>query len=190
MQGQPEVRGATKTDMSRHPLWRSVSRRRRSGGFTLIEIVVVVTLISLFMVFSVPMFGNIGSGGLDSSARRLSGTIKYLFNEAALSGLEYRLIYDLDQGTYHATILEADGSLSEAEDQGRQAALKGSVRFEDVHLPGRGKFSMGQVTSRIDPSGWIEETIIHLHDGDGEKLTLRVMPLTGTTEVYRGYREF
>lgn len=150
----------------------------------------MVALISLFMVFSIPLFGNVGTNSLDSSARRLSGTIKYLYNEAALSGLEYRLIYDLDQRTYRAQILEADGSLVDAEDQGRQATLKGTVRFEDVQLPGRGKFTMGQVTARIDPSGWIEETIIHLDDGQGKKLTLRVMPLTGTTEIFAGYREF
>ncbi|HKL27591.1 MAG TPA: prepilin-type N-terminal cleavage/methylation domain-containing protein [Desulfuromonadales bacterium] len=162
-------------------------------GFTLVELIVVVALISLFMALTIPMFGNIGTSSLDSSARRLSGTIKYLFNEAALSGLEYRLLYDLEQGTYHARVLEADGRLVEAEDQGRQAALKGSVRFRDVVVPGRGKFSMGQVTTRIDPSGWIEETIIHLDDGrdaDGAQLTLRVMPLTGTTEIFSGYREF
>lgn len=150
----------------------------------------VVALISLFMVFSIPLFGNVGTSSLDSSARRLSGTIKYLYNEAALSGLQYRLIYDLDQGSYRAQILAADGRLVDAEDQGRQARLKGTVRFEDVQLPGRGKYSMGQVTARIDPSGWIEETIIHLDDGQGKKLTLRVMPLTGTTEIFQGYREF
>jgi prepilin-type N-terminal cleavage/methylation domain-containing protein len=167
-------------------IWHGESR----AGFTLVEIVVVMLLISMFMVFSIPVFSNIGTGSLDTSARRLSGTIKYLYNEAALSGLEYRLIYNLDEGTYRAQILEADGQLVDAADQGRQAALKGGVRFEDVQLPSRGKFSMGQVTARIDPSGWIDETIIHLDDGSGDKLTLRVMPLTGTTEIYSGYREF
>ena len=163
---------------------------RGGAGFTLVEIVVVMVLISLFMVFSVPLFSNIGASSLGTSARRLGGTIKYLFNESAISGLEYRLIYDLDQGSYRAQVLEADGQLLDDPDQGRQAALKGSVRFKDLQLPGRGKFSAGQVTTRFHPSGWVEETIIHLVDGDGAMLTLRVTPLTGTTEVFDGYREF
>ncbi|MGW8313925.1 MAG: prepilin-type N-terminal cleavage/methylation domain-containing protein [Desulfuromonadales bacterium] len=165
-------------------------RLLRRDGFTLIEIVVVVVLVSLFMAFSVPLFSNIGTSSLGTSARRLSGTIKYLFNESAMTGLEYRLIYDLDRGTYRAQILEEDGTLVDAPDQGREASLKGSVRFKDLQLPGRGKFSMGQITTRLHPSGWVEETIIHLDDGDGKMLTLRVMPLTGTTEVFDGYREF
>ena len=107
-----------------------------------------------------------------------------------MSGLEYRLVYDLDQGLYRAQILEANGEQVDAPDQGRQAALKGDVRFMDLQLPGRGKFTMGQITTRIHPSGWVEETIIHLDDGAGEMLTLHVSPLTGTTEVFAGYREF
>jgi len=165
-------------------------RNRGRAGFTLVEIVVVMVLVSLFMVFSIPLFSNIGTSSLGTSARRLSGTIKYLFNESALSGLEYRLIYDLDRGSYRAQILEENGELVAATDQGREASLKGDVFFTDLQLPGRGKFTAGQVTTRIHPSGWVEETIIHLDDGAGEMLTLRVMPLTGTTEIFDGYREF
>ena len=165
-------------------------RGRGLAGFTLVELVVVMVLISLFMVFSIPLFSNIGTSSLGTSARRLSGTIKYLFNESAMSGLEYRLVYDLDQGLYRAQILEASGEQVDAPDQGREAALKGDVRFMDLQLPGRGKFTMGQITTRIHPSGWVEETIIHLDEGGGEMLTLRVSPLTGTTEVFDGYREF
>ena len=166
------------------------SQARVTSGFTLVEIVVVMVLISLFMVLSVPLFSNIGTSSLGTSARRLSGTIKYLFNESALSGLEYRLVYDLDHGVYRARILEANGELVEAFDQGREATLKGDVRFKDLQLPGRGKFSAGQVTTLIHPSGWVEETIIHLEDGAGEMLTLRVSPLTGITEVFDGYRDY
>ena len=165
-------------------------RGRGLAGFTLVELVVVMVLISLFMLFSIPLFSNIGTSSLGTSARRLSGTIKYLFNESAMSGLEYRLVYDLDQGLYRAQILEANGEQVDAPDQGREASLKGDVRFMDLQLPGRGKFTMGQITTRIHPSGWVEETIIHLDDGAGEMLTLRVSPLTGTTEVFDGYREF
>ncbi|MGK2907683.1 MAG: pilus assembly FimT family protein [Desulfuromonadales bacterium] len=174
---------------------RNLQSRHGAGefgkaGFTLIEIVVVMAMVSMFMVLSIPLFGNFGTSSLDTSARRLSGTIKYLYNESAMSGREYRLIYDLDHGLYRAQILETDGALVDALDQGREAALKGAIRFKDLQVPGRGKFSAGQVTTRIDPSGWVEETIIHLENGDGEMLTLRVMSLTGTTEIFQGYRDF
>ena len=169
---------------------RQYTPRGGKAGFTLVEIVVVMVLISLFMVLTIPLFSNVGTSSLGTSARRLSGTIKYLYNESVISGLEYRLVYDLDRGSYRAQILEASGELVDASDQGREAALKGAVRFTDLYLPGRGKFSAGQITTRIHPSGWVEEAIIHLDDGGEEMLTLRVMSLTGTTEVFDGYREF
>lgn len=168
----------------------SAFRMKEQAGFTLVEIVVVMILLSLFVALSVPLLSDIGTNSLTTSARRLSGTIKCLFNESALSGLEYRLIYNLDKGTYRAQILEADGQLVDAPDQGRESALKGKVRFQDLQLPGRGKFSLGEVTTRLHPSGWVEETIIHLSDETGEMLTLRITPLTGITEVFDGYREF
>lgn len=178
------------TDQPRNPERPCATGRGRPAGFTLVEIVVVMVLISLFMVLSIPLFSDIGAGSLDSSARRLSGTIKYLFNEAALSGQEHRLIYDLDNRSYRAQVLQEDGLLVEAEDQAREAALKGAVRFKDLQVPGRGKYTEGQVTTRFDPSGWVEETVIHLDDGKDKMLTLRVMPLTGLTEIFEGYREF
>jgi len=166
------------------------SREKRVEGFTLIELTVVVLLFSIFLVVSVPLFSRFGASDLGSSARRLSGTIKYLFNESALTGLQHRLIYNLDQGTYRALVVEADGELVEASGPGTRAKLSGDVRFQDLRVPGRGSFSVGEVTTLIYPSGWVDETVIHLSGSDGEILTLRVMPLTGTTEVLKGYREF
>ncbi|MBW2503355.1 MAG: prepilin-type N-terminal cleavage/methylation domain-containing protein [Deltaproteobacteria bacterium] len=163
---------------------------QHNAGFTLVEIVVVVTLISLFMFLSVPLFSALGANDLDTSARRISGTIKYLYNESAMSGSEYRLIYDLNTGSYRALVHGAGGEVNKDMAQGREARLKGDVQFLDVQLPGRGKFTEGQVTTRILPTGWIDETIIHLSDGKNNLLTLKVVPLTGITEVFEGYREF
>lgn len=162
--------------------------RRHPAGFTLIELTVVIVLIGLFMLFSLPLFG-VGASHLDSSARRLAGTVKYLFNEAALTGREHRLTFDIDRGSYHARILEADGELVAAEEQGREAALQGATRFRSIRVAGRGTFTGGQVTVRFDPVGWLEETVIVLAE-DHEQLTLRFMPLTGSSEIYSGHREF
>jgi general secretion pathway protein H len=64
------------------------------------------------------------------------------------------------------------------------------VRFKDIAIPARGSFSRGEVTTEIQPVGWMEETVVHLEEEGGRTLTLRIMPYTGTTEVFDGYREF
>ena len=154
----------------------------RKAGFTLIELVVVMVLLGLFALLTIPLFGETGTSKLGYSARRLSGTVKYLFNEAALTGREHRLIYNLDRDSYRAQRLEEDGTLSDLTGPGRETKLAGEVRFRDLQLPGRGTFTTGEITVRIHPAGWIEETRIHLAEGP-EQLTLQIMPLTGVGEI-------
>lgn len=161
-----------------------------SKGFTLVELAIVVLLIALFSALTVPMVTGVGENRLDSSARRLAGTVKYLYNEAALNGREYRLVFDIDKGTYQGKSLETDGDLAEKAGLGKKRLLKGDVQFEDVNILGRGRFSSGEISMGISPVGWMEETIVHLRDKRGRKLTLRMMPYTGTTKVYEGYRDF
>lgn len=163
----------------------------RQSGFTLIELGVVILLISLFTLISVPLLSNTARGNVEASARKLSGTVKYLFNEAALSGLEHRLVYNLDDGSYRGLVLETDGSLVDIGGPGKKSVLKRDVRFTGLTLPGRGSFSSGEVTVRIHPTGWLEETVVHLDDGKGgSALTMRINPLTGSSEIFEGFREF
>ncbi|HXV22371.1 MAG TPA: type II secretion system protein [Desulfuromonadales bacterium] len=162
----------------------------KESGFTLIELTIVVLLLGLFSALVIPRLPGVGADGLKSSARRIAGTVKYFFNEAALSGRPHRLEYNLDEGTFRVRRLEADGELVELSGTGREQRLKGQVRFKDIAIPGRGSFSQGEVATEIQPVGWVEETVVHLEEEDGRTLTLRIMPYTGTTEVFDGYREF
>ena len=164
-------------------------RSNNSAGFTLIEVAVVVLLIALFAGLTVPMLTGVGQDGMDASARRIAGTVRYLYNEAALTGLQYRLTFDLDDGTFGAKVLGKDGQLREITGTGAERPLKGETRFAEVWTAGRGSFTRGEVTITIYPAGWLEETVLHLKEEE-RNLTLRLMPFTGATEVYEGYREF
>lgn len=160
------------------------------NGFTLIELTIVVLLLGLFSVLVVPRLPGVGEDGLKSSSRRIAGTVKYFFNEAALTGRPHRLEYNLDGGTFRVRRIEADGEVVELGGTGREQRLRGDVRFKDIVIPARGSFSHGEVTTMIQPVGWLEETVVHLEEEEGRAMTLRIMPFTGTTEVFDGYREF
>jgi general secretion pathway protein H len=160
------------------------------SGFTLIELTIVVLLLGLFSALVVPRLPGVGADGLKRSSRQLAGTVKYFFNEAALSGRPHRLEYNLDEGTFRVRRIEADGEVVELGGTGRKQRLRGDVRFKDIVIPARGSFSQGVVTTEIQPVGWLEETVVHLEEAGGRAMTLRIMPFTGTTEVFDGYREF
>jgi len=164
--------------------------RSRQAGFTLIELAMVILLLGLFAGLSMPALLNFGQDDLRASARRLSGAVKYLYNEAALTGREHRLVFNLAEGSYLGQEVDEKGELKALAGTGGSHRLQGNARFRDIYQPRQGTVSSGEVTCALLPGGWLEETIIHLAMPDGENLTLRLMPLTGTTEVYEGYREF
>ncbi len=182
------------------PAFRRARLRRGAGrlpagspaaaGFTLIELMVVIVLVGLFSALVVPLVTGVGQDGLKLSARRLAGTVKYLYNEAALTGRPHRLVFDLDAGTFGGRRLEVSGELVPLTGTGRDQDLRGGVRFRDVVVAGQGQSSSGRTFSSIQPVGWIDETVVHLKGGGDRELTLRLLPLTGTTEIYEGYREF
>lgn len=161
-----------------------------ASGFTLVELSVIVALLGIFTVLLIPRLDRFGRGDLDASARRLRGTIKFLFNEAALTGREHRLVYDLEHGSYRGMVLNPAGELTELRGPGKETRLPGGIRFQDLVLRNRGTFSTGEITVRIHPTGWLEESLVHLRDPEGAQRTLRITPLSGAADIYPGYRGF
>lgn len=168
----------------------AVPRQGGEAGFTLVELAIVIVLIGLLSGLVLPLFGNWGQDDLAASARRIGGTVRYLYNEAALTRREHRLIFNFDEGSYLAKWIDPEGELVPVEGSGRGGTLAGDVAFRDILVTGRGKFSSGEVTVLFHPSGWVDETVLHLDDGEERQLTLRLAPLTGTLEVFEGYRDF
>ncbi len=159
------------------------------AGFTLIELTLVIALLGLLLGLVVPRLPAIGENRLEASARRIAGMVRYLYNEAALSGFEHRLRFDLDNNALGGRMLDEDGRLVTVSNSGRDHTLSSSVDIVDVSVPGKNKISSGEVSSRFLPIGWMDETVIHLKSDD-RTLTLHMQPLTGATDIHEGYREF
>lgn len=59
----------------------------RGGGFSLIELLVVVAIVSMLMVLAVPAFNSIGQArGIDEAADRISAAIDFARSEAVARG--------------------------------------------------------------------------------------------------------
>ncbi len=165
-------------------------RHETSGqsGFTLIELLLVVLILAIFTGIALPKLITFGENDLERSARRLAGTVRYLYNEAALTGLEHRLVFNLDDNSYRGLVLNRDGRLAPLRGAGAGGPLFGDSRLLSVSQPGRGSFSRGEVTTALLPGGWLEDTRIVLGDGR-RKLYLRLAPLTGMVEISEEDRE-
>lgn len=74
--------------------------RTGSAGFTLIELVAVMTLLALVSALATPYISSALGVQVKSTARQLAGTMKYVFDEAAIRNVNLRLVFNLDRHGY------------------------------------------------------------------------------------------
>lgn len=158
------------------------------NGFTLIELVVVISLLAIISVMTVPLLLNQGDGGQRRALRNLAGNVKLLYNEAALTREIHLLTFDLEKGSFSTFRMERNGNLQEKVPVDAPRSLE-PLRIEQVQVVGKGRFRSGEVTVQIFPQGWMEETLVQLVDDENQVTTLSFVPMTGSTRIYDGRRE-
>ena len=76
-------------------------RLPENSGFTLLELIVVLFLISLIAGISVVLFtGTLSSGKLDAAARSLVAAMKQARVQSSMSGEPQAVFIDLDESSY------------------------------------------------------------------------------------------
>jgi prepilin-type N-terminal cleavage/methylation domain-containing protein len=176
-------------------LFISVAGFDRSGytgssrGFTLIELIVVIALLSIMLFFSIPRLqGNPFLDDTKKSSRWIIGKIHALRENAIRNQKRYTLHFDLDNGR----IWDTDDSLSEeaAENAALDAyTLPEDFRIIDLEYPGTGQISSGQAEVDFYKEGYSDKVMIHLGDGD-DSLSLLIEPFLATVKIFEKYAGF
>ena len=163
---------------------RCRSERCRSG-FTLIEIMVVMAIISMVMLLVIPRLPSSDQENLKISARTLASTLLYMQERAAPVGARYELAIDL--GTDSVKILEisASGTIKAPSDPLLlKSVIKEGITVSDVRTF-LGKVNDGQLQLAIGS----EFITIHLRSPDGKFWTVMSFPSVGKIRAYEGYLE-
>jgi prepilin-type N-terminal cleavage/methylation domain-containing protein len=162
----------------------------RIKGFTLIELVVVISLISIMLFFAVPRFqNNVLSDSTKEVSRWILLKIPYIKERAVREQKKYVLHVSFESNklwiTNEAMQQEA---LQSAETNGY--TLPEDIKLLDVEYPDKEKISTGEADIYFNKEGYSDKAIIHLENDDDEKFSFLIEPFLSQVRLYNTYTEF
>ena len=156
-----------KVEMARMQISKAGISSRR--GFTLLELIVVLFIISLVMALILPSFSGFGENKLKSEAREMASILRYM-NDSAVSRKETFLMkFDLDEGTVYWK--GPDGEKKR--------------KFDDitgVTTQSTGKVSKGEITLFFEPLGVRENLSVYMSKGNKE-MAITLNHLSGKVKI-------
>ncbi|MES1171803.1 MAG: type II secretion system protein [Bacteroidota bacterium] len=130
-------------------------RRCHQGGFTLLEILIVLVIIGLISGMSIRGLRALTKSDLRASTSRMSGAVRYLFDRASTTGKYHRLVIDVDEGRYWAEVSDDRFYIPrEPETEASQkklAELQAQLDDKDRKLAEASKASAGFDMTKIEP---------------------------------------
>ena len=168
---------------------QETTRNRQCRGFTLIELIVVISLFGLMLFFSLPRIQN--NPFLDDSkksARWLVGKVQVLKESAIRDQKQYSLHFDLDSGR----IWETNESMSQEDHENAELnsyALPDDVRIVDVEYPAKEKITTGQTEITFYKAGYTDKAFIHMQEGE-TYLSFLIEPFLSNIQVIEEYVAF
>ncbi len=146
-----------------------------SGGFTLLELLVVVAVLALVLAVAVPSLTGIGESRMKSDAKRLASIVRYL-NDSAIS----------TKNTLNMKITFADKVIQYGGPEGDR-----SEKFDllsGIDLQSRGLVSEGEVTVFFSPVGASESFTLHLKE-DKTGMSVAFNSMSGRVRITKSDEE-
>lgn len=155
----------------------TANKKWRDTGFTLIELMVVMLLISIVLAVAIPRFEG---GPFQDPTKKLSrwmiNTVRHLRSAAIQQQTVQALVIDLNhQRVWISHEGMSEEALSTAED--KAMTIDKSIQIRNVQYPDREPLAYGTVEIRFYPQGYSDRALIQLETDDAEQLTFLIEPL-------------
>jgi len=143
--------------------------RRGSGGFTLLELIAALFVISIVMAIALPSFTDLGERRLKSEVREMASLLRHMNDSAVARKQTYFIRFDLDEGMVLWT--GPDGKREKAFDD-----------LTGVTTQATGRVSKGEITFFFEPLGTRENISVHMSDG-GNEMSVTLHHLSGRVKI-------
>lgn len=163
---------------------------RSDQGFTLIELIVVISLFSIVLFFSIPRFQDaVMVDQTNKFSRWIILKTQTLKERSAQEKTLYTLHIGIDTGKlWISNASMSEESLSDAEENGYDIPEEVSVL--DVEYPDKGIVSTGAPEICFYKNGYSDKVLIHIEDDDGEQRTFLIEPFLSKVKIYEEYVGF
>jgi prepilin-type N-terminal cleavage/methylation domain-containing protein len=169
---------------------RIPARRGSTGGFTLIELIVVISLISLMLSFSMPRIHEaVFVSDIDRLSRWIMGYVPVLKEKSAREQKLYTLHVDFNAGRLWVS------NESMAEEAFESAMREGieipeNIRLIDVEYPGKGKMSSGRADICFYRNSYSDKALIRFRNRDDSYLSFLIEPFMPRVKRIESYADF
>jgi general secretion pathway protein H len=162
-----------------------------NGGFTLIELTVVIVILSVVALLIFPRLPSVHEGDLKTSARTLAAALRYLEDKAIATKQYYRLRVNFVQGGMEVTrVIPEDEEVAVTDEVLSRLALVDRTGFADITTARLGKLSEGEAVLDFSPLGATDFVVFHLKSEDGSRFyTVAIYPGSGRVAVLEGYQD-
>ncbi len=159
-------------------------------GFTLIELIVVLALISIVLFFATPRFQNtILNDSKKIISRWIMTTTRTLKANALKHQKRYAMHIDLDSGTLWTSSEETTTEETEKTAE-KKFQLPGDLKLLDVEYPGLGKVTTGRADIFFYKENYSQAAFIHVEDDEYHKMTFQIEPFLPGVKIFDEYIEF
>jgi prepilin-type N-terminal cleavage/methylation domain-containing protein len=165
-------------------------KREQNNGFTLIELTVVISLISIMLFFAVPRFRNaLLTDNVNNTSRWIIGKVRVL-KEYSTSKQKLCILHvNMDSNKMWVsdeTMTQED--LEKAHEKGFE--IPEDVKVINVEYPQKGIISSGQADICFYKAGYSDKAFIRIQGDDEQKLSFLIEPFLPKVKLYEKYVDF
>jgi general secretion pathway protein H len=168
----------------------SVQSRNKQQGFTLLELIIVMVLISLTAAFTIPKIqSSLYSNELSATAQHFVYLVTETAQEARARHTSFILHFDADTNTFLALPATAR-SKTEAEEPDNaylRMTLDDSVQLVGIEVPQKETLTENNETGIFFTNkGYTRKAAVHFKNEDGDQVSIMLSPFLGVARILEG----
>jgi prepilin-type N-terminal cleavage/methylation domain-containing protein len=154
-----------------------------SNGFTLIELMVVMLLITIMFAVTIPRLdGTMLQDPRKKTTRWLMSTVSTLRAAAIEKQKSQILVLDLDENRLWTMDAEMDEKGQSAAAK-KAFALPSGIRIMEVQFSGKKRVGSGNAAIVFYPGGYSDHAAINMESGNTERFAFKLEPLLPRIKV-------